>query len=104
VLSEVQALQNDEKHGTSAYKLALSKPQPRWYKILEAKLLKKLGISSKHAEKRIIHTDDLLIKIASELECPVVTSDKRLIQKLHASGINTISLRGKKYLKLSSPE
>ncbi|WP_455391685.1 type II toxin-antitoxin system VapC family toxin [[Eubacterium] cellulosolvens] len=100
VLSELQRLRSTEKFGMMALKLAKSKPQPDWYMNLEPEIVSahELGDSYPGLNK----TDSTIIIIAKAISGIVVTCDKILLQHLHEAGVQSVSLRGKKYLKLNS--
>lgn len=100
VLSELKHLKHQEKFGISALKLALTKPQPEWYIDIESKILKpEDNVIDPGDESK---TDDLLIQIAKTINGIVVTNDKNLMRQLNDLGVQTISLRAKKYLKLNT--
>ena len=99
IISELRGLARTEKFGSSALQLALNKSQPHWYSDFESELNSRLDDTPELPEKN--KTDQLLIKIAKEINGIVVTNDKALLSQLYAEGIRTISLYGKKYLKLN---
>ena len=100
VISEIRRLESKEKFGSSALKLALSKPQPNWYQEFEAKLSEEPNTI--RTPSGFSQTDREIIKIAKAISGIVVTSDRSLLEQLHANGITTISLRARKYLRLNS--
>ncbi len=100
ILTELRALRDTEKFGKPALDLALSKPQPKWYSDLEAHLLEHPTIA--HVRGAEEKTDNILLHIAQELNAIVVTNDKILLKRLKENKLQTISMRGKKYLKLNS--
>ena len=100
VLSEIQRLQSTEKFGPLALKLAQSKPIPDWYSTLETELLG--GRETSEPFPGLNKTDSTIITIAKAISGIVVTCDKVLLRHLHEQGVQTISLRQKKYLKLNS--
>lgn len=100
VLSEIQRLHKTEKFGTLALKLAQSRPTPKWYSDLEAELMAAQDFNEPFPG--LNKTDSAIIKIAKAISGIVVTCDKELLHHLHEHGVQTISLRQKKYLKLNS--
>jgi rRNA-processing protein FCF1 len=100
ILSEVQRIQSTEKFGNLALKLARSKPIPDWYSNLEAEILAEKETSDPFPG--LNKTDSNIIRIAVAISGIVVTCDKVLLRHLHDHGVQTISLRQKKYLKLNS--
>ena len=97
---ELESLKASEKFGTLASKLASKIPQPNWYLKFEAN--QKLVPNANDLINRFERTDNQLIEIAKELDGIVVTNDRKLLKRLHANNITTISLRAKKYLKMNS--
>ena len=99
IISELRGLATTKKFGSSALKLALTKKQPQWYLDFESELNSRLDKTSELPEKN--RTDNLLIAIAKGIKAIVVTNDKLLLGQLYTEGVRTISLYGKKYLKLN---
>jgi rRNA-processing protein FCF1 len=99
VLSEARGLANSEKFGKSALKLALSKTQPDWFQEIEPEIP---DIDSNKSEpSTTFEVDKRILDIAIKLNAIVVTNDKEFLKQLKAAGVQTISLRGRKYLKLN---
>lgn len=100
VLNELKRLTTREKFGEMAYELAQRKSAPGWYIELEPSIIAKISKEDMEYEDNPI--DNEILQIAKELNGIVLTNDKEFLKRLATNRIRTISLKSRKYLKLST--
>ncbi|MEM2110597.1 MAG: DNA-binding protein [Candidatus Bathyarchaeia archaeon] len=79
--------------------LSAKKPKIRTQAFSALDLIKKctvINVEKKPGE----NSDDVILRLAKELKCPVATNDRILRKKLREEGIATIFLRQKSHLKI----
>ena len=102
IYRELHRLKDKEKFGHFALKLAKKKKPPVWYQTFEKEFLIKLERERKNRGLDRISIDTELLQIAKAVNGIVLTNDSGLLKDLKDLGLQTISLRAKKYLKLNT--